>query len=207
MSAIAIINQPRALSGLAVKPPSVFLPDEKAGERFFGFFTAHIRNRNTRRAYYKAASRFSDWCESRGLDLAHMKPPHVAAYIESLGLPEPNGQGLSKPTVKQHLAALRMLFDWLVVGHVLDSNPAHAVRGPKYSEERQDARARPGGSAGAAGGDRHEFPHRPARSRANRYHDLHLRAYRRGAADECRGLFFPRSARVGPAARKGRQGA
>jgi site-specific recombinase XerC len=34
--------------------------------------------------------------------------------------------------VKQHLAALRMLFDWLVIGHVLDVNPAHAVRGPKH---------------------------------------------------------------------------
>jgi hypothetical protein len=43
---------------------------------------------------------------------------------------------LSKPTVKQHLAALRMLFDWLVVGHVLDVNPAHAVRGPKYSQKK-----------------------------------------------------------------------
>ena len=97
----------------------------------------HIRNRNTRRAYYKAACRFSDWCEGRGLlDLAQVKPPHVAAYIERLGLPEPEGQGLSKPTVKQHLAALRMLFDWLVVGHVLDTNPAHAVRGPKYSQKK-----------------------------------------------------------------------
>ena len=38
----------------------------------------------------------------------------------------------SAPTVKQHLAALRMLFDWLVTGHVLDVNPAHAVHGPKY---------------------------------------------------------------------------
>ena len=38
----------------------------------------------------------------------------------------------SPPTVKQSLAALRMLFDWLVTGHVLDVNPAHAVRGPKY---------------------------------------------------------------------------
>jgi site-specific recombinase XerC len=25
-----------------------------------------------------------------------------------------------------------MLFDWLVVGHVIDVNPAHAVRGPKH---------------------------------------------------------------------------
>ena len=130
-------KEPPSLSGLAVKSPAVFLRNERAGERFFGFFTAHIRNRNTRRVYYKAACRFSDWCEGRGLhDLANVKPPHVAAYIEMLGQPEPEGQGLSKPTVKQHLAALRMLFDWLVVGHVLDTNPAHAVRGPKFSQKK-----------------------------------------------------------------------
>lgn len=144
------VHEPRALAGLAKRPPAVFLADEKAGERFFGFFTAHIRNRHTRRAYYKAACRFSEWCEGRGLlDLADVKPPHVAAYIEMLGLPVPEGQGLSKPSVKQQLAALRMLFDWLVVGHVLDVNPAHAVRGPKYSQkkgktpvlDREEARA------------------------------------------------------------------
>jgi integrase/recombinase XerD len=67
------------------------------------------------------------WCEGRGLfDLAKVKPLHVAAYIEDLQRTH------SKPTVKQHLAALRMLFDWLVVGHVMDVNPAHSVRGPKH---------------------------------------------------------------------------
>jgi site-specific recombinase XerD len=134
--ALIAFKEPRALAGLAVKLPVVFLPNEKAGERFFGFFTANIRNKNTRRAYYKAACRFSDWCEGRGLDLATVKPPYVAAYIEILGLPEPEGQGLAKPSVKQHLAALRMLFDWLVVGHILDTNPMHAVRGPKYSQKK-----------------------------------------------------------------------
>ena len=147
---IITMKEPRALAGLAAKLPAVFLPDEKAAERFFGFFTAHIRNRNTRRAYYKAACRFADWCEGRGLPgLAHVKPPHVAAYIEGLAVARPEGPGLSKPSIKQHLAALRMLFDWLVVGHVLDNNPAHAVRGPKYSQkkgktpvlDREEARA------------------------------------------------------------------
>ena len=58
--------------------------------------------------------------------LSAVRPLHVAAYVEEL-------QGThSKPTVKQHLAALRMLFDWLVVGHIMNVNPAHAVRGPKY---------------------------------------------------------------------------
>jgi integrase/recombinase XerD len=42
------------------------------------------------------------------------------------------GQRVSRPTVKQHLAALRMLFDYLVMGQVLAANPAYAVRGPKY---------------------------------------------------------------------------
>jgi site-specific recombinase XerC len=53
-------------------------------------------------------------------------PFHVATFIKELR------RDFSAPTVKQHLAALRMLFDWLVTGHVLDTNPAHAVRGPKY---------------------------------------------------------------------------
>jgi integrase/recombinase XerD len=35
--------------------------------------------------------------------------------------------------IKQHnLAAIRMLFDWLVVVQIMDVNPAHAVRGPKH---------------------------------------------------------------------------
>jgi site-specific recombinase XerD len=144
-----LLKEPPALVGLAANPPAVFLPDESAAERFFGFFTANHQNKNTRRAYYKAACRFSNWCEGRGLDLAGVKPPHVAAYVEWLGKSEPEGQGLSKPTVKQHLAALRMLFDWLVIGHVLGINPAHAVRGPKYSQkkgktpvlDREEARA------------------------------------------------------------------
>jgi site-specific recombinase XerD len=132
---IIVFKEPRA--GLAAKTPAVFLPNESAAERFFRFFTANHQNANTRRAYYKAACRFSDWCEGQGLKcLAHVKPPHVAAYIEWLGRAKPEGQELSKPTAKQHLAALRMLFDWLVVGHVLDTNPAHAVRGPKYSQKK-----------------------------------------------------------------------
>jgi site-specific recombinase XerD len=111
----------------AGSPPALFLPTPRAAECFFEFFTANIRNKNTRRAYYKATCRFSDWCRGRGLaELGQVKPLHVAAWIEQLQAE------LAKPTVKQHLAAIRMLFDWLVVGHILDTNPAHAVRGPKH---------------------------------------------------------------------------
>jgi integrase/recombinase XerD len=122
-----LIRVPRGLAALSAAAPALFLPHARAAERFFEFFTAHIRNKNTRRAYYKAACRFAAWCAARGLgDLAGVKPLHVAAYIEELA-----GER-AKPTVKQHLAALRMLFDWLVVGQVLEGNPAHAVRGPKH---------------------------------------------------------------------------
>src|SRR4051794_39835794 len=47
------VKEPPSLTGLAPKPPALFLPDEKARDRFFDFFTANIRNKNTRRAYYK----------------------------------------------------------------------------------------------------------------------------------------------------------
>jgi len=57
-----------------------------------GFFTANRQNKNTRRAYCKTACRFADWCEGRGLlDLAHVKSPHVAAYIEMMVQPVAEG--------------------------------------------------------------------------------------------------------------------
>lgn len=129
--------QAHELAGRAAQSPVLFLPNEQTGKRFFEFFTANIRNLNTRRAYYKAACRFSEWCEGRGVaELANVQPVHVSAYIEMLGKPLPHGGGLSKPSVKQQLAALRMLFDWLVVGQVIAHNPAHAVRGPRYSQKK-----------------------------------------------------------------------
>ena len=65
------------------------------------------------------------WCEARGLqDLAHICPVVVAGYIEELG------GTLSAPTAKQHLAAFRMLFDYLVTGQVVPMNPAACVRAP-----------------------------------------------------------------------------
>ena len=100
---------------------------EHATRRFLEFFAATIRNRNTRTAYLHAVSRFFAWCDHHKLGaLADIEPLHVAAYIEALG------ENFEKPTVKQHLAAIRMLFDWLVTGQIVATNPAHAVRGPKH---------------------------------------------------------------------------
>lgn len=101
---------------------------ERAAWRYLDFFTANIRNSNTRRAYARGALGFFAWCEARGLMLRTIQPSHVAAWVEQQGR-----AGQSAPTIKQQLAAVRMLFDWLVVGHVVPHNPAAAVRGPKYS--------------------------------------------------------------------------
>ena len=100
---------------------------EDAVTRFVEYFTAHIRNPHTRRAYFRNAVTFLRWCERRGIQsLKEVKPVTVAAYIELLQTTH------AKPTVKQHLATIRMLFDWLVIGQVVPVNPAHAVRGPKH---------------------------------------------------------------------------
>ena len=105
-------------------PAIVVMAGDRAGQRFLEFFTAHIRNPNTRRAYARAVAGFFAWCEGRGIALDQVEPVTVAAYIEQ----HPG----SKPTVKLHLAAIRMLFDWLVTGQVVPLNPAASVRGPRY---------------------------------------------------------------------------
>ena len=99
---------------------------ENATRRFLEFFTASIRNKNTRLAYGQAVRRFCRWCERHKLDLEQLSPPLIAAYIEEVG------RELSVPSTKQHLAAIRMLFDYLVIGHGMVTNPAASVRGPRH---------------------------------------------------------------------------
>ena len=110
--------------------PAIFLRFEQSSKRFREFFTANIRNRNTRRAYFVAVSQFSKWCEQHILVLERVEPIHVAAYIEQLGAQH------SKPTVKQHLAAMKMLFDWFVIGQVIPMNPASSVRVARHSVKK-----------------------------------------------------------------------
>jgi integrase/recombinase XerD len=98
----------------------------EATRRYIEFFTANIRNKNTRLAYLAAVTHFADWCEVREVALNQLTPVVVAAYIEQAS------QTLSALTVKQHLTAIRMLFDYFVIGQVMSSNPARVVRGPKH---------------------------------------------------------------------------
>jgi site-specific recombinase XerC len=107
--------------------PALYAPDARAAERTIEFFTAQIRNLHTRKAYARAAGEFAAWCAEHGIvTLGQVRPVHIAAYVEGLQ------RKMAAPSVKQRLAALRMLFDWLVVGQVMPVNPASSVRGPRH---------------------------------------------------------------------------
>ncbi|MGA2890840.1 MAG: tyrosine-type recombinase/integrase [Terracidiphilus sp.] len=121
------------MSNLIVAPSTLPVPalvavsGDRAGVRFLEFFAANIRNPHTRRAYARAVSEFLSWCESVGVtSLLDVQPLHVASWIEL------EGRQVSAPSVKQRLAALRHLFDWLVIGQVVPANPAASVRGPRH---------------------------------------------------------------------------
>lgn len=111
-------------------PAVITRAGKKATRRYIEFFTAEIRNPRTRRAYAGAVGKFFAWCERHRLTLETVEPVHVAAFIEQLG------RTLAAPSVKLHLAAVRMLYDWLVVGQIVPINPAASVRGPKHSAKK-----------------------------------------------------------------------
>jgi site-specific recombinase XerD len=126
------IVQPKP-AAIATPTPAAFLipaliadAGDAAGWRYIEFFTANIRNPNTRRAYARACGTFFSWCGERGLSLGTIRPYDVSLYIES------RQQTHSAPDVKLQLAAVRMLFNWLITGQVVPANPASAVRGPKH---------------------------------------------------------------------------
>src|SRR3984885_76652 len=88
----------------AVVPAIVAAAGDGAARRFLEFFAVTIDNPNTRAAYFHACQRFFAWCDRREdiEELVDIEPMHVAAYIRGLG------KGFEKPTVKQHLVAIRM---------------------------------------------------------------------------------------------------
>ena len=123
------MNQLARLPSPALAVPAlVAAAGGKASTRFLEFFAANIRNPHTRRAYSRAVADFLAWCEVAGVpSVAHIAPLHVATWIEAQVQ-----AGLAAPSIKQRLAALRHLFDWLVVGQVVPTNPAASVRGPQH---------------------------------------------------------------------------
>jgi site-specific recombinase XerD len=125
------MNRLVPIADIRVLPAIVTAAGQGAQLRFLEFFAASIRNAHTRRAYAHSVTQFLTWCEGRGVtSIAAIQPLHVAAYIEALS------RSRAVPTAKQHLAAIRRLFDWLVVGQVIPTNPAASVRGPAHRVKR-----------------------------------------------------------------------
>src|SRR4051812_22185755 len=121
-----LVMATRPATGGPVVPALIADAGDRATRRFSEFFTANIPNPNTRAAYAQAVGQFLRWAEGRGLTLKTIEPIAVAAYVEQLKA------RLAPPSVKQHLAAIRMLFDWLVTGQVVPVNPAASVKAPRH---------------------------------------------------------------------------
>ena len=108
-------------------PPLVFSSGKRAGLRFLEFFAAQIRKPHTRRANARAVANLFSWCESIGVtSLPAIQSLYAASWNEM------QGRALSAPSVKQQLAAIRHLFDWLVTGQIVPVNPAATVRGARH---------------------------------------------------------------------------
>lgn len=108
-------------------PALITTAGDQASTRFLEFFAGTIRNAHTRRAYARAVGGFLTWCEGMGVpSIAAVQPLHVATWIEA------QTRERSAPSVKQQLAAIRHLFDWLVTGQVIPTNPAASIRGPSH---------------------------------------------------------------------------
>ena len=109
-------------------PTLIAAAGDRASLRFLEFFAANIRNPHTRRAYSRAVAEFLVWCENIQVpSITAVRPLHVSAWIEI------QTRTHAAPTVKQKLAALKHLFDWLVTGQVIPTNPAGSVRGPSHT--------------------------------------------------------------------------
>ena len=138
-------NRSLQLGKLQLSLPGVIVAEgAAASKRFIEFFTANIRNKNTREAYGRAVRDFFAWCDANDIGpLVDIEAVHIAAYIEQMT------DTHAAQTVKQRLAAIKALFDYLVTGGILTANPASAVRGPKHSQTKgktpvlmaEDARA------------------------------------------------------------------
>ena len=125
-----IVTQARvpARSSAVAVPMLVMAEGEAVARRFLEFFAGTICNAHTRRAYARAVTSFLAWCEEAGVpSIAAVQPLHVAAWIEL------QTRERAAPSVKQQLAAIRHLFDWLVISQVIQTNPAASVRGPAHT--------------------------------------------------------------------------
>jgi hypothetical protein len=98
--------------------------NRRGKERLPAIFAGKNAISSTNRS--QAIGQFLDWCQRAGFsNIEDIEPIHVAAYIEQ--------HSGSAATIKQHMAAIRMMFSWLTEKGILAINPAREVKTPKFS--------------------------------------------------------------------------
>jgi integrase/recombinase XerD len=99
----------------------------KTTETFLELLGARVRNPNTRSAYRVAWRSFLAFCSTRHLELQRVKAYHVGSWLDQ----HPG----SRSTQRQHLAAVRLLIDSLLMRGVVEYNPAARARPPRLVRE------------------------------------------------------------------------
>jgi hypothetical protein len=142
-------------TGEPVLPAIIAQAGDHAARRFIEFFTATIRNGNTRRANAKAVGDFLAWCEQHGLTLPDIEPVHGAAYSETvMGVGSKtcrDGRGVSKISDRHGFwGKASLLTRWTsgfpqtnqrISGRLRDVNPCNSLRNlPDRRSHRRTSR-------------------------------------------------------------------
>ena len=110
--------------------PALRAADPQTIQAIIEFFKVRIRNAHTRRSYVRAAKDFLIFVAGRptGQQLSTIQTVDVQDWMTAM-----EASGLAAPTIKQRLAAVKMLFTALMDARSVSSNPALIVKGPRYS--------------------------------------------------------------------------
>src|SRR5216684_7297236 len=169
-------------AGLDALPSIIRAQGERASRRFIEFFTASIRNRNTRMAYARAVKQFFDWCDERRLQLADIEG-HQRRYLHRTSW-HPGQQADRQAASGRHLPAVRLSH------HRRDSGrqPCRFGTGPRYVVKRGKTAVLSSEETRKLLDSIESNTLIGLRDRANRDHGLQLRPGRRHGHHESRRL-------------------
>ncbi len=102
---------------------------EETAETLLNVLEGLIRNKNTRSAYKVAWKGFFRFCSDYKLELDRVKPYHFGLWLKRY--PED-----SIARQRQHIAAVRLLFDHLLQKGVVELNPAARAKPPRLDREK-----------------------------------------------------------------------
>ena len=100
---------------------------QKTADTLLNILEGRIRNKNTRSAYKNAWRLFFQFCSEYKLELDKVKPYHVGMFLKR--------HTGSIATQRQHLSAIRLLFNELLEQGVAELNPAARAKPPRLQRE------------------------------------------------------------------------